>query len=124
MATEKTKILIAEDDPFLSKVVGATLQQEGFEVDHAKNGQEAIDLAGKNKYKVILLDLIMPIKNGFDVLNFLKKEKIKTPVLVFTNLSQEEDKKEVMELGAKGFYIKSSIAINELIEIVHKFVKS
>ena len=117
------KILIVEDDPFLSKVLGATLKNEGLEVDLAHDGEAALDFIGKNNYKVILLDLVMPVKNGFDVLAELKKKKNKTPVLVFTNLSQEEDKREVMNLGAKGFYVKSNIAISEIIKVVREFTK-
>lgn len=120
--SKNSKILIAEDDPFLGKIMGNYLKDEGLEVDTAKNGAEALDLIDKNGYKVILLDLVMPVKSGFDVLEELKKKKNKTPILVFTNLSQKEDEKEVMALGATGYYVKHNTAINDLLKIVQSYL--
>ncbi len=117
------KILITEDDPFLVKISSNRLKEEGFEVDQANDGEEALALMEKNKYAMVLLDLIMPKKDGFAVLKELAERKDKTPVFVFSNLSQEEDKEEVLKLGAKGFYIKSDVAIDELVEIVKNTVK-
>ena len=121
MASQK-KILIAEDDPFLVKIIKNRLTEEGFNVEIATNGEEALKKILKNKYVVVLLDLIMPVKDGFQVLTGLNKIKNVTPVLVFTNLSQEEDKDEVMRLGAKGYYVKSDISIDELVKTVKDFL--
>ncbi len=117
------KILISEDDPFLVKIGSNRLKEEGFEVDTAGNGAEALDKISKNRYAVVLLDLIMPVKDGFEVLKILQKNKDKTPVFVFSNLAQDEDKEEVKRLGAKGYYVKSDIAIDEVVGIVKKFLK-
>ncbi len=116
----KKRILIAEDDPFLMKVITVTLKQEGYEVDHANDGVEALGFLSKKKYSLVLLDLIMPNKDGFEVLKELNKKKNKTPVLVFTNLSQEEDEKEVMKLGAKGYYVKSNLPLSALSNIIER----
>lgn len=124
MPEKKAKlILIAEDDPFLGKVMQFSLREEGYEIDRALDGAQALEKISSNKYAVVLLDLIMPVKDGFEVLSELKKMKNKTPVLVFSNLSQDEDKKEAMSLGAKGFYVKSGMDINELVKVINRYTK-
>ncbi len=65
----------------------------------------------------------MPAKDGFEVLKDLKKQKITTPVLVFSNIAQKEDEEETKSLGAKEYFTKANIAIDELIKIVKKYVK-
>lgn len=115
-------ILVAEDDPFLIKVMGTILEDEGLSVDRAHDGEEAIQKLRSNKYALVLLDLIMPLKTGFEVLEEAKKMKIKTPILIFSNLSQEEDKQRVMALGAKGYYVKSDISVGEVAVAVKKYV--
>ena len=123
MAKQSTKILIAEDDPFLMKVLGTVLQDEGFEVELAKDGVEAIAKIDKDSYAVVLLDLIMPKKTGFEVLEEAKKKGVKTPILVFSNLSQPEDKAEAIELGAKDYFVKSDMSIDEVAKAVKKYAK-
>ncbi len=121
MAKQKIKILIAEDDQFLSKVLGTILVDEGFEIDKAMNGEEAIEKVNQDGYKLILLDMIMPKMTGFEVLAHMKKAKMKTPVLVFSNLSQPEDKTEALKLGAKDYFVKSNMSVDEVIKEVKKY---
>ncbi len=123
MSQNTNKILIAEDDPFLVKIMANRLREEGFEVETANDGEEAIQKLEGCSYALLMLDLIMPNKNGFEVLQQMKEDHCDIPVLVFTNLSQEEDKEEVMSLGAKGYYVKSDIAIDELVEVIRKHAK-
>ncbi|MBU0577733.1 response regulator [Patescibacteria group bacterium] len=118
---KKNKILIAEDDPYLSKIMSATLKEEEFEVEMAKDGVEALKKIKKDDYALVLLDLIMPIKDGFEVLKELKKAKIKTPVLVFSNLSQERDETQVFALGAKEYFIKSDMSIEDVVKTVKRY---
>ena len=115
------KILIAEDDPFLNKIMGNYLKDEGFEVEVAKDGEEALEKIKANGYKMVLLDLIMPKKNGFEVLKELKKLNSKVPVVVFSNLSQAEDEKEALALGAKAYYVKHNVPIDELSKIIKTY---
>ncbi|MBN2087204.1 response regulator [Candidatus Peregrinibacteria bacterium] len=122
MKSKPIKILIVEDDPFLMKVAGLTLEDSGFIVERAGTGKEAIEKIKNDDFKLVLLDLIMPEMNGFEVLAKLKKDNNKTPVVVFTNLAQEEDKKEALSLGAKDYYIKSDIILDELVRIVNTYV--
>ncbi len=105
------KILIAEDDVFFQKFYSAKLQEKGFEVVVAGDGEEAIQKAKEAKPDLILLDIIMPKKDGFEVLQFLKQDPNANaiPVIVFSSLGQEQDVEKAKALGAidyinKGFY--------------------
>ena len=124
MSQNTKKILIAEDDPFLIKIMSNRLREEGFEVETANDGDEAMQKIKGCPYILLMLDLIMPNKNGFEVLQQMREDHCDTPVLVFTNLSQEEDKEEVMNLGAKGYYLKSDIAIDELVDVIKKYTET
>jgi CheY-like chemotaxis protein len=121
MPNAKVKILIVEDDPFLIKIMGNRLEEEGYIVDRSSDGEDALRRIKKDGYALILLDLIMPVKTGFEVLQELKDDGNKIPVLVFTNLAQDEDRREIVSLGAKGYYVKSDIAMDELVKVVKKY---
>ena len=123
--TEKTdsiKILIAEDDPFLGKIIYNQLKNL-FEVDKAEDGVAALEKVRNNAYDFILLDLVMPNKDGFEVLEELRKNKNRVPVYVFSNLSQEREKKRAFALGAKGFYVKSEMELHDIKKLVMSFVE-
>lgn len=87
------------------------------------NGEDGIALVEKEQFDLILLDLIMPKVDGFAVLATLKEKKNKTPVMVLTNLSQENDVKRAREFGAKEFFIKSNTPIADIVERVMKLLK-
>jgi len=112
------KILVAEDDKFLSKAYAAKLKKSGFEVALAVDGEEAISKARTDKPDVVLLDLVMPKKDGFDALYDLKQDKItqSIPIIVLSNLGQEEDIKRAKELGAEDYLVKSNIAIQDVVD--------
>ncbi len=123
MATQaKKKILIIEDERPIARALELKLEHAGFEADICANGEEGLASAEKKKYDLILTDLIMPKCDGFCVLKTLQERKVKTPVVVLTNLSQEEDEKRAKELGAKDFFIKSNISIADMVEKLKKFV--
>ncbi len=117
MPKNNTKVLVAEDDKFLVKAFAAKLAKDGFDVIVAGNGNEAITEAKKNKPDIILLDLIMPQKNGFDALYELKQneETKDIPVIITSNLSQEIDIKRGKDLGADDYLVKSDTPIQEII---------
>jgi len=85
------KILIAEDELPISRALGNKLTKEGYEIVVAANGEEAIKALGTDKFDLAIIDLIMPIKDGWAVLEFAKKNKIKTPIVVASNLGQSDD---------------------------------
>ncbi len=116
------KILVAEDDKFLSKAYAAKLKKESFEVILALNGEEAVQKAKTEKPDIILLDLVMPKKDGFEALADIKKDKsLKSiPVIILSNLGQEEDIKKGNELGAAGYLVKSNIAIADVVKKIRE----
>lgn len=100
------------------------LGSAGFETTVAKDGEETLATMGKETFDLILLDLIMPKKDGFAVLKELKAKGDKTPVIVLTNLGQEEDARRVKELGAIGFFVKADTQIANLVKEVEKALPS
>ncbi|KKR21914.1 MAG: Two component transcriptional regulator, winged helix family [Candidatus Moranbacteria bacterium GW2011_GWA2_39_41] len=117
-------ILIAEDDKFLIKVYQTKLTKEGFQVEIATNGEEALKLAREKNPDLIFCDLMMPIKDGFETLKELKADpklkKIK--VIILSNLSQEEDKKRVLDLGAEEYIVKADVPFSEVIALAKKYL--
>ena len=113
---EKNKILIIEDDKFLIKLYGDKLRREGFEVVGAISGEEGLGKVFVEKPDLVLLDLVLPQKSGFEILSEIKlNPKTKnTPVIILTNLGQESDVKRGLELGADTYLIKTEFSINQL----------
>lgn len=116
------KILIAEDEKPLAHAMELKLTNAGYSVTVANDGDEAIAYLKNNKYDLLLLDLIMPISDGFNVLLNMKKSKNKTPVIVMSNLSQEEDKIRTTNLGVKDFFIKSDTSLAELVFKIQSYI--
>ena len=110
------RILLAEDDRFLRKSAGAMLLRQGFIVMTAENGEEALRLARTENPDLILLDVIMPKMQGFDVLRALKSDPHTStiPVIILSNLGQESDSVAAREMGALDYWVKSNLALEEL----------
>ena len=108
----------------MAKALSLKLSHEGFETEIAHDGQEALDMVKKKKksYQLILLDLMMPKMDGFTFLAELKKEKIKIPTIVSSNLSQPEDIDRAKSLGAKDFFVKSDTPLSEVVSKVQKLI--
>ena len=125
MTDNKPYVLVGEDDKFLSNVYKMKLSKEGFEVQHGVNGEEVLALARKQKPGLVLLDLMMPIKDGFETLAEIKADpELKDiKVIILSNLSQEEDQKRVMDLGATEYVVKANVPIKEVVALVKKYLK-
>lgn len=117
------KILIADDEKAIAKALALKLTNAGFAADVAVNGIEAIDKIKAVKFDLIVLDLIMPEKDGFAVLEYMRDNKIGIPVLVASNLSQEDDLKRAKELGAVDYFIKSNVSLQEIINNIKNTLK-
>lgn len=117
---KKYKILIAEDETSIARALALKLEGSGYEAVVTNDGEEAIAALGKDKFDMLLLDLIMPKKDGFAVLESKKASGDKTPVIVLTNLSQEEDERRVRALGAIGFFVKSDTPLTNIVKEVQK----
>jgi len=122
---EKPKIVIIEDDTFLGEMYVTKFELEGFEMHLAPNGEDGLKLVNKVRPDLILLDIIMPKKNGFEVLEELKKDpKLRDiPVILLTNLGQKEDIDKGLELGAADYLIKAHFVPSEVIQKVKDLIK-
>jgi two-component system, OmpR family, alkaline phosphatase synthesis response regulator PhoP len=118
MSTPKQKILIAEDDQFILKAYIAGLTDAGFDVVSESDGNEIIKKVKSEKPDIILLDIMMPGKNGFDTLAELKMddELKKIPVVILSNLGQESDVAKGTALGAIDYLVKSNLTMVEVVE--------
>lgn len=116
-------VLIAEDEKPMAKALQLKLSHSGFLATIASNGEEAMELILKEKFDIILLDIMMPKRDGFSIMTEMKAKKIKTPVVVLSNLSQEDDAKKAKELGAIAFFIKSNTPLLGIIENIKKILK-
>lgn len=119
------RILIAEDEEILSNVLKDTFVAAGWEVETAKDGQETIDVLNTKKFDVVLLDLLMPKKDGFEVLEEVQKNSdLKDlPIVILSNLGVDQDIKKAMELGAKDYYIKTQHPMSEIVEKASSYLK-
>ncbi|MDO8513723.1 MAG: response regulator [bacterium] len=118
MADSGKSILIVDDDLTLREMYVERLKMEGFTVDSAKDGEEAIEKAKTEHPNVILLDIMMPKINGLDVLKMLKgdEETKDIPVLLLTALIQDIDKAKGLSSGADDYIVKSETMPGEVIE--------
>lgn len=112
----KKNILIIEDEHPMAKILQMKLQHEGINVDVAFNGGSGLSMMRDNSYDLIVLDLIMPVLDGFHVLETMQKEGINVPTIVASNLSQNGDEQRSRELGAVGYFIKSNTSLKDLVE--------
>lgn len=114
---KQQKILIIEDDGFLIQMYASKLEMEGFKVLAAVDGEKGLRIVKKEQPDLILLDLLLPKKDGFEVLAELKKDsKLKDiPVVVLTNLGQREDIERCFNLGAVDYLIKAHFIPSEVI---------
>lgn len=117
---EKKYIIVAEDDKFYANIYNTQLTQKGYEVKVVGDGSQLLTAARERKPDLILLDLIMPGKDGMTTLEEISKdEELKhIKVIVLSNLSQKEDINKVLEFGAIDHVIKSEISLDEMIEKV------
>ncbi len=115
-------ILFIEDESALQKTIGEVLKQEGYELISALNGEIGLRLAKEKKPDLILLDLVLPKMNGFDVLKKLKEnsDTKNIPVIVLTNLEAMDDIDKAIELGATTYLVKAQYTLEEVIEKVKK----
>ena len=116
----KKKILIAEDEKPMARALELKLNNSGFEAKAVNDGEEAVVELTNNKYDLLLLDLMMPKKDGFGVLEEINNKKIDVKVIISSNLSQQEDLDKAKNMGAVGYFVKSDTPINEVVEQVKK----
>ncbi|PYR75556.1 MAG: response regulator [Acidobacteria bacterium] len=124
--TTEGHVLLVEDDKFLRRACEASLRQRGFTVVTATDGEAGLRLArSEPRPEVILLDLLMPKLPGIEVLRALKADPATAdvPVMILSNSSRDEDKRQAMQLGAVGYYVKANLSLKELAAQVSQLVK-
>ena len=118
------KILIVEDEKALANVLSLKLTKSGFDVDVAINGDIAVEMLGNKKYDLLVLDLILPLMDGFGVLKAIKNmDLVDMPIIVVSNLSSQEDKRRAEYLGADEFIVKSDTSMAEILEKINQLIK-
>lgn len=115
---KKKRLLIVEDERPLAHALELKFAHEGFETHVAVDGEAALSEIKGGKFDVILLDLIMPKMDGFTLLEEIKNKKLNAPIIVLTNLGQQEDQDRAQKLGAKGYFVKSNTPIADIVKHV------
>lgn len=114
-------ILIVEDDPILLNTLGALLTVRGYLTTLAKNGKEALEKISKNKYDLVLTDLMLPYSNGLEVISQLNQEDKKTPVIIISSSHSEESVSDGFTIGADD-YIRKPFTPSELILRINRLI--
>ena len=124
MTATKGKILIIEDDRYISKMYQLKLSLEGYEVQVAENGREGVDKVKEFMPNIILLDILMPELDGFEVLKIVKGDDATKdiPVLIMSNLGQEDHVDKGMKLGAIGYIVKSQYTPSKVVEKIKSVI--
>lgn len=115
------KILIVEDEEPLARALELKLSHFGFDVRRACDGEEGLSALKKEKFDLILTDLIMPRLNGFLFITKVKAMEIKTPIIVASNLSQDEDIEKAKDAGAVKYFVKATTPIAQLVSEIRNY---
>lgn len=126
MDENKKKILLVEDDTALASVYRSRLELEGFDVREVHNGEDALSITLDYKPDLILLDVMMPKINGFDVLDILRNtpETANVRIVMLTALSQPKDKERAGSLGVDDYLVKSQVVIGDVIDRIKHHLDS
>ncbi len=126
MATPKPIVALIEDDPLIAEMYTTKFTKEGYDIKHAADGAAGLALVKQIKPDIILLDIIMPKMDGFQVLTELRKEAAfkETPVVMLTNLGQEEDVQKGRALGATDYFIKTNFTPAAIVDKVKGLLKA
>ena len=121
---KKKKILIIEDDKSLVRIIENALDEKKFKIYLTISCEEGIEKAKMEKPDLIVLDVLLPGKSGFECLKALKEEKTtkKIPVIMLSNLGQSEEIRKCIELGAIGYMVKADFTIDEVIDKINKAI--
>lgn len=112
---KKKTILIVEDEHPIARTLQLKLENSGYGTLLAADGSQALQALDQSQVDLILLDLVMPVMDGFAVLEELKKAKSAPPIVIITNLGQEEDAKRCLSLGAKDYFIKAEMPLSDIV---------
>jgi two-component system alkaline phosphatase synthesis response regulator PhoP len=122
---DKKKVLIVEDDLTLQKTLMEFLKMENFEVIAASDGEEGLEQAKKFNPELILLDIILPKKDGYEVVKELKdsQQTENIPIILLTNLESLNDVEKALKLGVKNYLVKSDYKMDEIAKKIREILK-
>lgn len=126
MVTQKTKILIVEDEKTLSDMYYDKFKEAGFGVDVAFSAEEAVDLLKKKKPDLVLLDILLPRKNGIGFLEEIKNisDVADIPIVGFSNYDDPETKKKAFDLGVKDYLLKTQYTPQQVLEKIKQYLET
>ncbi len=120
------KVLIIEDEIYISEMYARTLTLKGYNVDLADNGPEGLEKAQKSNYDLVLLDLMMPVMDGIEILGKLRgkdgKGLPKTKIVILTNLAQNKSSKQKLESQVDGYLIKADVVPSKLAAFIDQLL--
>jgi DNA-binding response OmpR family regulator len=117
------KVLIVDDDPFIVDMYTLKLREAGFDVAHAADGKKGLQEIKAGGHDIILLDVVLPLMDGFEILSVLQREGAPhAPIVLLTNLGQREDVERGLALGAVDYVIKAHFTPREVLEKVQGVV--
>lgn len=119
------KVLFVEDDPLIVKIYSTRLSADGYTVITALNGADGLRLADEEKPDLIVLDIMMPKMDGFEVLQKLRAipSFVATPVLLYSNLGKEEERTKAIAMGATEYIVKANISPTEMVNKIKQHLK-
>lgn len=119
-----TRILLVEDDPFLIDIYSQKLTKAGFKVEVAQNGKSALQSLQKRKPQLVILDIVLPGIEGWEILRRIKKDRslAKLKVVVLSNLGQKEEVEKGLKLGAVKYLIKAHYTPSEVVKEIKKVI--
>jgi len=117
-------ILIVEDDEFLRSLTAKRLEKENYHIEVAIDGENAISVMETTRPDLILLDLLLPGKDGFEVLKKIRETEATKiiPVIIFSNLGQKEDIEKAKALGVDDFLIKANFTLDDVVSKINKLI--
>ena len=119
---KKKKVLLVEDDPLLIDIYTTKLKKEGFLVEVAVDGEGALRSYKKEKPDLVLLDIVLPNRNGWEVLKTINKDPERPKIIILSNLGQKEEIQKGLSLGADKYLIKANYTPSEVIEEIKKIL--
>jgi len=115
-------VLLVDDDASFRGTVRAALEEQGVTVKEVADGEEAIEEVERALPHLMLLDLLMPKRDGYAVLHFLREHSIEVPVVILSGLSDSLDREKCKKLGARAYIVKGDIDVEELWPMVQKYL--
>lgn len=124
MLSTRKLLLVVDDEKPLAHALELKLEREGFSAITVDNGAEALHLMRREKFDLLLLDLVMATTDGFEVLERMKQERIELPTIVLSNVNTREDKERVKAYGVLDYLVKAETSIHEVINKVKSVLQT